>query len=271
MKLTRLLIACCVLLSAVSLAAQTGSAADLISGTWTGHMGPGPTPQHAITLELKFDGKAAVTGTLSGLPSPGDVKTGTFDPQTGALKLELGETGSSAVRLVLEGTVVLGSATGRVSADNQTGTFKVTKSGATASAGQPGPNDASTAARAGFAEVSGWVTKAADLVPADKYSYRPTPTVRTFGQLIGHIADGHNWYCAGAGGKKVEWSDAVEKGNTDKATVVQKLKQSIDGCNAVYGGNGQISALFANVAHSSLHYGNMITYMRMLGLVPPSS
>ena len=125
--------------------------------------------------------------------------------------------------------------------------------------------------RAGFAEVSGWVTKAADLVPADKYTYRPATTVRTFGQLIGHIVDSHNWYCARAGGQNVEWSDPVEKGKTDKATLVQKLKQSIDTCATVYGGSGQIGVLFANIAHSNLHYGNIITYMRMLGMVPPSS
>jgi DinB family protein len=270
MTLRRLLIACCALLSAQSIAAQTGASADPVSGTWTGLIGPGATPQIPVTLELKFDGKAAVTGTLAGLPTPGDVKTGTFDPQTGALKLELGEVGNAAVRLVLEGTVVLGSATGRASAD-ETGTFKITRSGETGGAPQSGPNDASTAARAGFAEVSGWVTKAADLVPADKYTYRPVPTVRTFGELIAHIADGHNWYCARASGRNAEWSDAVEKGKTDKATVVQKLKQSIDACNAVYGGSGQIAMLFANAAHSNLHYGNIITYMRMLGMVPPSS
>lgn len=269
MRLLRLLIASGVLLSATSLAAQ--AAADPITGTWTGLMGPGTTPQHAVTLQLKFDGKTGVTGTIAGLPSPGEVKTGTFDPQTGALKLELGEVGNATVLLTLEGTVVLGSATGRGSADNQSGTFKLTKSGETGGATLPGPNDAVTAARAGFAEVSGWVTKAADLVPADKYNYRPVPTVRTFVELIAHIADGHNWYCARAGGRNVEWSDAIEKGKTDKATVVQKLKQSIDACNTVYGGSGQIGLLFANAAHSSLHYGNIITYIRMLGMVPPSS
>jgi uncharacterized damage-inducible protein DinB len=233
-------------------------------------MGPGTTPQYAVTLELKFDGKAAVTGTLVGLPSPGDVKAGTFDPQTGTLKLELGETGNPAVRLVMEGTVVLGTATGRASAD-QGGTFKLTKSGETGGAPQPAPNEALAAARAGFAEVTGWVTKAADLVPADKYTYRPTATVRTFGEQIAHIADSHNWYCSRAGGRNVEWSDAIEKGKTDKVTVVQKLKQSIEACNTMYGGSGQIGLLFANAAHSNLHYGNIITYMRMLGLVPPSS
>lgn len=94
---------------------------------------------------------------------------------------------------------------------------------------------------------------------------------RTFGQLIGHIVDGYNYFCATAAGRKVEWSDAIEKGSTDKATLVQKLKQSTDSCNAAYGGTGQVGELINNVGHTNLHYGNIITYMRMLGLVPPSS
>ena len=274
MKLRSLLIVCFVLLSAVPIAAQSGgAAADPVSGTWSGYMGPGATPQYAITIEQTFDGKAAVSGTLLGLPSPGEIKIGTFDPKTGALKLQAAPKGDSVVRLVLEGTVVLGTATGRVSGDNQTGTFKITKKVAEESvpAQQPGANDATAALRKSFGEVSGWVTKAADLVPADKYNYRPAPSVRTFGQVIGHIADSYNYYCARAAGRNVQWSDAIEKGNTDKATLVPKLKQSVDACNAVYGGSGQAGALIENVGHTNLHYGNIVTYMRMLGMMPPSS
>ena len=236
-------------------------------------MGPGATPQFVITLELTFDGKEAVSGTLLGLPSPGEIKTGTFDPKTGALKLQAAPKGDSVARLILEGTVVLGTATGRVSGDNQTGTFKITKKVAEepAPAQPPGANDTAAAMRYGFGEVSGWVTKAADLVPADKYSYRPAPSVRTFGQQIAHIADSYNYYCARAAGRNVQWSDAIEKGNTDKATLVPKLKQATDACQAAYGGGGQVGALMGNAAHTNLHYGNIITYIRMLGLTPPSS
>jgi hypothetical protein len=136
---------------------------------------------------------------------------------------------------------------------------------------QPGANDAAAALRKSFTEVSGWVTKAADLAPADKYSYRPTQSTRTFGQQIAHIADSYNYYCARAAGRNVEWSDAIEKGPTDKATLTQKLKQATDACNAAYGGASQIGPLIENVGHTNLHYGNIITYIRMLGLTPPSS
>jgi hypothetical protein len=120
-------IACCVLLSAASMLAQSRGEkanADPVSGTWTGELAP--PGGVLVTMELKFDGKRAVSGTISGFPNPGDVKTGTFDPKTGALKLELGKTSDTAVLLVLEGTVVKGEATGRVSGE-VTGDFKIAK------------------------------------------------------------------------------------------------------------------------------------------------
>lgn len=132
--------------------------------------------------------------------------------------------------------------------------------------------DTSAELRNGFNEVNEWVTKAAEMVPADKYSYRPADTVRTFGQLIGHITDSYNFFCARGAGNKVEWADPVEKGATDKDTLLPKLKEAVGKCNAAYGsGTGQFRPLFTNVGHTSLHYGNIITYMRMMGLKPPSS
>jgi uncharacterized damage-inducible protein DinB len=122
----------------------------------------------------------------------------------------------------------------------------------------------------GFAEVAGFITKAAELVPAERWTYRPVATVRTFGELVAHVADGYNWYCGNATGRNVEWSDAVEKGRTDKATVLAKLKTATDACTAV-SATGRAMPLMQNIAHSNLHYGNMVTYLRMMGLTPPSS
>ena len=130
--------------------------------------------------------------------------------------------------------------------------------------------DDSAALKAGFTELSDWIVKSAELVPADKYSYQPVKTVRTVGQQIAHIIDGQNYYCGRAAGRKVEWSDSTEKGATDKATLLPKLKQSMQTCAALYAGAFR-PPLVANLGHGNLHYGNLITYMRMLGLKPPSS
>src|SRR5688500_13952347 len=84
-----------------------------------------------------------------------------------------------------------------------------------------------TDVRKGFEEVNDWVTKAADMVPADKYSYRPVDTLRTFGELIAHIADSYNYFCAHAVGNKVEWLTPIEKGKTDKDTVLPRFKEAV--------------------------------------------
>jgi hypothetical protein len=123
---------CCVLLFATSILAQRGSVrADPISGTWKGHldvpMSPDPV---AVTLELKFDGKSKVSGTFTGLPNPGDVKAGTFNQESGALKLQLGKTGESEVLIILEGSVVKGVATGKVTGEGGNGEFKIARTAA---------------------------------------------------------------------------------------------------------------------------------------------
>lgn len=131
--------------------------------------------------------------------------------------------------------------------------------------------DVTGAVRSGFSDVSGHIAKAAEMVPPDKYTYQPTRDVRTYGQLIAHIIDGYNYFCSVASGKKIEWSDVTEKGATDKATLTAKLKQATSACQAVYSGTGQLAELVRNNEHTNLHYGNVITYLRMLGLKPPSS
>jgi hypothetical protein len=119
----------CVLLAAASPAAQSrDSKANPITGTWTGMLVPkGETSGLQVTLELKLDAKGTVTGTIAGFSNPGDVKTGTFDAKTGALKLQLGKTGESEVLLTLDGKVAKGTAGGSMSGELGIGEFKLTK------------------------------------------------------------------------------------------------------------------------------------------------
>ena len=263
MRHMSLLLVLLVLASVEGAAQSAKGPADPISGTWTGFMGPGTSAQLAVMLELKFDGKS-VTGSLSGLPRPGEIKAGSFDPSTGALRLEASPVNDSSIRLVLEGTVVLDTATGRVTLPNETGSFKISRQGTST-------NELAPALKQGFNELSGWVIKSADMVPADKYNYRPVQTVRTFGQQIAHVVDSYNYFCGRATNPAVQWSEVTEKGALDKATLVQKLKQATDACNVAYGGSGKAPMLMANIAHTNLHYGNVITYLRMLGMTPPSN
>lgn len=140
------------------------------------------------------------------------------------------------------------------------------------SAQSPKAMDPAAAMKQGFGEVSGWLLKAAELVPPDKYSYRPATTVRTYGEMLGHVADGYNYFCGRATGKKVEWSDATAQGKTDKSTIVAALKAATSACTAAHNGDAtRLPLLMQNYGHANLHYGNVVTYIRMLGLVPPSS
>jgi uncharacterized damage-inducible protein DinB len=143
--------------------------------------------------------------------------------------------------------------------------------GRSLAAQQPAASDPAALLTRSFEEVAGWMTKAAEMVPADKYAFKPAATVRTFGQLIGHIADGQNYYCARGAGRNVDWVETVEKGSQDKAVLLQKLKESIAVCTAAHAQAGITGPLIANYGHANLHYGNLITYLRLLGMVPPSS
>ena len=137
-----------------------------------------------------------------------------------------------------------------------------------------------------FTQVSQYVLRSAEKIPENLYSYQPTPEVRTIGQLFGHIADASNHICAAAmGGKPAAGS--VEKTAKTKAELIAALKREFAGCEANYSKLTPSSALetvnfegmtLTRVAamdyesiHTSEHYGNLVTYMRLNKIVPPSS
>lgn len=161
--------------------------------------------------------------------------------------------------------------------------------GATALAqGQaPAPgNPISDGSRMMFQIISGFVTKSADKVAEDVYAFKPTPEVRSFGQLIGHVAEDNYIICAAAMGEKPP-VEGIEKSMTTKADLVKALADSVAYCQKAYGGltdataaqempffgrkMARVSILDFNSAHVYEHYGNLVTYMRLKGIVPPSS
>lgn len=131
-----------------------------------------------------------------------------------------------------------------------------------------------------------YVLRAAEQVPESLYSYRPTPEVRSFGQLFAHVAGAEYMMCAAAMGEPPRAEDDIEKTKTTKADLVAALKASGTFCERAYGmsdaassasikffgeENTKLFALSMNAAHDAEHYGNIVTYMRMKGLTPPSS
>ncbi|MCU1259327.1 MAG: hypothetical protein JWO80_2212 [Bryobacterales bacterium] len=134
--------------------------------------------------------------------------------------------------------------------------------------------------------VKSTILRAAEKMPEANYSFKPTPDVRSFGQLIGHIADGQYEFCAPVLGDKTE-HPSIEKTVTSKAALVESLKTAFAYCDKAYSAmtdaqGGEIIEFFGhqspkltilsfNTAHNDEHYGNIVTYMRLKGLVPPSS
>jgi uncharacterized damage-inducible protein DinB len=130
------------------------------------------------------------------------------------------------------------------------------------------------------------VLRAAEKMPEEDYSFKPTPEVRSFGQIIGHIADAQYRFCSVALGE-TDPAPGIEKSKTTKADLVKALSDALTYCDKAYSamtdahaadmvkffGRDQpkLAILAFNSAHNMEHYGNLVTYMRIKGLVPPSS
>lgn len=147
-------------------------------------------------------------------------------------------------------------------------------------------NPFSASAKGVYSIVKVNVIKAAEKMPEENYSFKPTAEVRSFGQIVGHIADAQYLFCSMASGNQQN-PPGVEKSKTSKAELVAALKEAFSYCDKVYDDMTDasaakivkvlgrdapsITALTFNAAHMDEHYGNIVTYMRLKGLVPPSS
>lgn len=149
-----------------------------------------------------------------------------------------------------------------------------------------GPNPLTTDAKLMWNSVKTNIQRAAEKMPEEHYSFQPTAEVRTFGQIVGHIADGNFMICAAANDEKRDPPN-VEKTKTTKADLVAALKESSDYCDAAFAAmtdakaagmvkffgreRTRLSVFNFNTGHDFEHYGNLVTYMRIKGIVPPSS
>jgi hypothetical protein len=134
--------------------------------------------------------------------------------------------------------------------------------------------------------LTGFVVRSAEKVPEDLYSFRATPDVRSMAELFGHIADALFSMCATAEGAKPPRT-GIEKGVTAKAPLIAALKEGVSYCHGVldamtdqkgvetvpfyFGPTPRLSVLYFAVTHTYEHYGNLVTYMRLKNIVPPSS
>ena len=151
---------------------------------------------------------------------------------------------------------------------------------------QGSANPYTDAVKAQLAQVKNPVIRTAEKVPEDLYAFKPTPEVRSLGQLIGHIADANYGICGAGGGQKPP-AGGIEKSTTSKAALQKALADSFAFCESILAGmddkkgaetaktflgvQPRLMILAFNNSHAYEHYGNLVTYMRLKGIVPPSS
>lgn len=134
--------------------------------------------------------------------------------------------------------------------------------------------------------MTNYIITAAEQMPEKDYAFRPTHDVRTFGEMVGHVAGAQAMICAAALGEKGGAEDDIEKTAKTKAALVAALKTTTQYCQRAYAqtdaaatatttlfGNSmpRMNALAMNATHNAEHYGNLVTYLRIRGMVPPSS
>jgi hypothetical protein len=110
--------------------------------------------------------------------------------------------------------------------------------------------------------------KVAEEFPEDKYGYRPTEDVRTFGEIVMHVARYNHLTASHAMGRQSE--DVREFAFHSKAEAVARLKKSFEELAEVFREKPDKFDLDALI-HTSEHYGNLAVYYRLNGLVPPAS
>ena len=146
-------------------------------------------------------------------------------------------------------------------------------------------NPLSTFNKFAYAHEKDILLRSAEKMPEENYSFKPIDTVRSYGQIIGHVADAQYLFCSVALGEKNP-APKIEQTKTSKADLIAALKDAFAYCDKAYdgmtdasavqmvnlhGGTPKLGALATNNVHTVEHYGNLITYMRMKNIVPPTS
>lgn len=154
--------------------------------------------------------------------------------------------------------------------------------GAVIARAQSGPSVVNEVKQA-YESVKNNLLKTAEKVPEDAYSFKPTPEIRSFGEVLGHVIMAQSHTCAAVNGDQ---APATSKLDT-KASVTSALQAAFTECDKAYGSltdanaseaiktprgsRTRLGALIGNLSHDSEQYGILAVYMRLKGIVPPSS
>ena len=133
------------------------------------------------------------------------------------------------------------------------------------------------------------IVQSADLMSEANYAFKPVDAVRTFGQILGHVAGANYEFCAAAKGEKSPHEEGAFEKLPTKSAIVKALGESVAYCDSAFaavddrkladtielpfgmGKAARSSPLIMNIGHVNEHYGNLVTYFRIKNIVPPSS
>lgn len=136
------------------------------------------------------------------------------------------------------------------------------------------------------AQVTAWIEHAAEKMPEAEYGFKPDPAMRSFGQMLGHIADANYLFVSNVLGEQNP-SPGIEKNKTTKAELKTALHDAFAWCQKAYDelndsnaretiqafgrDQNRLGVLWFNASHNLEHYGNLVVYLRLKGIIPPSS
>lgn len=139
-----------------------------------------------------------------------------------------------------------------------------------------------------YAHLKDNIIKAADKMPADQYSYKPTPDIRTFGRVVNHVTEAQFRTCGASNHLDAASAPKVPAETADKAAIIDALKASFAECDKAFAGlteanmtemlqpfgpakRTRLSILWGTVSHDNEQYATLSLYLRLKGIAPPTS
>jgi hypothetical protein len=138
-----------------------------------------------------------------------------------------------------------------------------------------------------YAGVKKNILASADKMPAETFSFKPEPDVRTFARVLNHVTEAQLHVCAAVNGTDAAALPKVPAETADKAIIVEALKASFAECDKAYASitdtnltdalsmgpvkRSRIGALWGNASHDNEQYATLALYLRLKDIQPPSS
>jgi uncharacterized damage-inducible protein DinB len=131
------------------------------------------------------------------------------------------------------------------------------------------------------------LTAAAEEMPAEKYSFKPTPAQMSFGDVVAHVTEGNDYFCSTIAGAKAPTRTKLS-GTDAKATLIARLRETFQFCDQAlaglddsklgeelpfFGGRTRSRAgiMMAKIGDWGDHYSQAAIYLRLNGLLPPTA